>query len=86
MQLTYVNGDWVPYYARDLDYYVAQEETDSLKQMGGLVLDLNDKTYATGFRVVSLNVPLTGGIPEPSALSLLAIGLGGLAMMRLRRS
>jgi hypothetical protein len=78
----YVNGDWVPYYARDLDYYVAQEETDSLKQMGGLVLDLNDKTYATGFRVVSLNVPLTGGIPEPSALSLFAVGLGGLAMIR----
>ena len=84
--VVYVNGDWVPYYARDLDYYVAQEETDSLQQLGGLVLDLNDKTYATGFRVVSLNVPLTGGIPEPSALSLLAIGLGGLAMMRLRRS
>ena len=86
MQLTYVNGDWVPYYARDLDYYVAQEETDSLKQMGGLVLDLNDKTYATGFRVVSVNVPLTGGIPEPSALWLLAVGLGGLAMIRRRRS
>jgi len=28
----------------------------------------------------------TGPIPEPSALSLLAIGLGGLAMMRRRRS
>ncbi|MFA9196799.1 MAG: VPLPA-CTERM sorting domain-containing protein [Aliarcobacter sp.] len=81
----YVNGDWVPYYARDLDYYVAQEETDSLQQMGGLVLDLNDKTYATGFRVVSVNIPLTGGIPEPSALSLLAVGLGGLAMMSRRR-
>jgi formylglycine-generating enzyme required for sulfatase activity len=84
--VVYVNGDWVPYYARDLDYYVAQEETDSLQQMGGLVLDLNDKTYATGFRVVSVNVPLTGGIPEPSALSLLAVGLGGLAMIRRRRS
>lgn len=84
--LEYVNGDWVPYYARDLDYYVAQEQTESLKQMGGLVLDLNDKTYATGFRVVSVNVPLTGGIPEPSALSLLAVGLGGLAVIRHRRS
>jgi hypothetical protein len=31
-----------------------------------------------GFRVAS--------VPEPSALSLLAIGLGGLAMMRRRRS
>ena len=85
LELVYVNGDWVPYYARDLDYHVAQEETDSLKQMGGLVLDLNDKTSATGFRVVSLNVPLTGGIPEPSALSLLAVGLGGLALVRLLR-
>ena len=84
--VVYVNGDWVPYYARDLDYYVAQEQTESLQQMGGLVLDLNDKTYATGFRVVSVNVPLTGGIPEPSAVSLLAVGLGGLAMMRRRRS
>ena len=82
LELVYVNGDWVPYYARDLDYHVAQEETDSLKQMGGLVLDLNDKTYATGFRVVSLNVPLTGEIPEPSAVSLLAVGLGGLALVR----
>ena len=80
--VVYVNGDWVPYYARDLDYYVAQEETDSLQQLGGLVLDLNDKTYATGFRVVSLNVPLTGEIPEPSAVSLLAVGLGGLALVR----
>ena len=32
----------------------------------------------TGFRVA--------GVPEPSAVSLLAIGLGGLAMMRLRHS
>ena len=69
-------------YAQDLDYFVAPELSDSLQQLGGLVLDLNDKTYATGFRVVSLNVPLTGGIPEPSALSLLAAGLGGLAMIR----
>jgi hypothetical protein len=73
-------------YAQELDYYAAQEESDTLKQLGGLVLDLNDKTYATGFRVVSLNVPLTGGIPEPSALSLLAVGLGGLAVIRLWRS
>jgi hypothetical protein len=73
-------------YAQDLDYFVAPELSDSLEQLGGLVLDLNDKTYATGFRVVSLNVPLTGGIPEPSALSLFAVGLCGLAMMRRRRS
>ena len=71
-------------YAQDLDYFVAPELSDSGMSLGGLVLDLNDKTYATGFRVVSVNVPLTGGIPEPSALSLLAVGLGGLAMMRRR--
>lgn len=73
-------------YAQELDYYAAQELSDTYMQLGGLVLDLNDKTYATGFRVVSVNVPLTGGIPEPSAVSLLAVGLGGLAMMRRRRS
>ena len=73
-------------YAQDLDYFVAPELSDSGMSLGGLVLDLNDKTYATGFRVVSLNVPLTGGIPEPSALSLCAVGLGCLAMMRRRRS
>ena len=80
----WVFGDPITRYAIDLDYRVAQETSDTLLQLGGLELDLSDKTYATGFRVVSLNVPLTGGIPEPSALSLLAIGLGGLAMMRRR--
>ena len=73
-------------YAQDLDYFVAPELSDSLQQLGGLVLDLNDKTYATGFRVVSVNGPLTGGIPEPSAFSLCAVGLGALAMLRRRRS
>ena len=77
--------DEVTRYAQELDYYAAQEESDGHLQLGGLVLDLNDKTYATGFRVVSVNVPLTGGIPEPSALSLLAVGLGGLAVIRRRR-
>ena len=76
--------DWETRYAQELDNHVAPELSDSGMSLGGLVLDLNDKTYATGFRVVSLNVPLTGGIPEPSALSLLAVGLGGLAMMRRR--
>ena len=80
----WVFGDPITRYAIDLDYRVAQETSDTLLQLGGLELDLSDKTYATGFRVVSLNVPLTGGIPEPSALSLLAVGLGGLAMMRRR--
>ena len=56
-------------------------------------LTWNNKTFssmgvATGSYVwgwstdsITLNV-----VPEPSALSLLAIGLGGLAMMRRRRS
>ena len=73
-------------YAMDLDWNVHQEESDTLMQLGGLILDLNDKTYATGFRVVSLNVPVSGQIPEPSAVSLLALGLGGLAILRRRRS
>jgi len=37
-----------------------------------------DEYLNTGFRVAS--------VPEPSALSLLAVGLGGLAVMRRRRS
>jgi hypothetical protein len=37
-----------------------------------------ESNYNAGFRVAM--------VPEPSALSLLAIGLGGLAMMRRRRS
>ena len=37
-----------------------------------------EESGALGFRVAM--------VPEPSALSLLAIGLGGLAMMRRRRS
>ena len=38
----------------------------------------NDRNFMVGFRVAM--------VPEPSALSLLAVGLGGLAMMRRRRS
>ena len=38
-----------------------------------------DGLYSDGFRVAAI-------ISEPSALSLLAVGLGGLAMMRRRRS
>ena len=66
---------------------------ESLKWRGGAwnssssVLDASSSGYnnpptgggsATGFRVAM--------VPEPSALSLLAVGLGGLAMMRRRRS
>jgi len=40
--------------------------------------DPPNELFNLGFRVVS--------VPEPSALSLLAVGLGGLAMMRRRRS
>jgi hypothetical protein len=47
---------------------------------------LNDTSG--GNMVVMTQTPLTSvsAVPEPSALSLLAIGLGGLAMMRRRRS
>jgi formylglycine-generating enzyme required for sulfatase activity len=40
--------------------------------------EAEDSLYMLGFRVAS--------VPEPSALSLLAVGLSGLAMMRCRRS
>jgi len=43
--------------------------------------DPNVEEPSIGFRVAS-----TSSVPEPSALSLLAVGLGGLAMMRRRRS
>jgi hypothetical protein len=46
----------------------------SALQGGGITLGKDN----LGFRVES--------VPEPSALSLLAIGLGGLALMRRRRS
>jgi formylglycine-generating enzyme required for sulfatase activity len=39
--------------------------------------DPSSKSYVFGFRVAS--------VPEPSALSLLAIGLGGLALVRRRK-
>ena len=42
------------------------------------ILDPNSTDTNHGFRVAM--------VPEPSALSLLAVGLGGLAMMRRRRS
>jgi len=37
-----------------------------------------ERNYNVGFRIAM--------VPEPSALSLLAIGLGGLAIIRHRRS
>jgi hypothetical protein len=43
--------------------------------------DPNVEEPSIGFRVAS-----TSSVPEPSALSLLAVGLGGLAMIRRRRS
>ena len=34
----------------------------------------------------AIRMTISGVVPEPSALSLLAVGLGGLALMRRRRS
>jgi hypothetical protein len=47
-----------------------------------------DSTFSPSTYLAPTDRPLTnlGLIPEPSAFSLLAIGLGGLAMMRRRRS
>jgi len=52
---------------------------DSLEYGAAYLLMPDNITTATG-----LLIPYT--VPEPSALSLLAVGLGGLAMMRRRRS
>ncbi len=46
---------------------------------GGPHSPSNDNLFQTGFRVAIV------GVPEPSALSLLAIGLGGLALVRRRK-
>jgi hypothetical protein len=50
----------------------------SLGIQSDLTMSLTDENSIVGFRVAM--------IPEPSALSLLAVGLGGLAMFRRRRS
>jgi formylglycine-generating enzyme required for sulfatase activity len=52
-----------------------QESNSASASSGSQPTDGNMKN---GFRIAM--------VPEPSALSLLAIGLGGLAMMRRRRS
>ncbi len=50
--------------------------------------EIIDSTFSPSTYLAPTDRPLTslGLIPEPSAFSLLAIGLGGLAMMRRRRS
>ena len=45
-----------------------------------------DLTFITQAEFDTFTAPTPAGVPEPSALSLLALGLGGLAMMRRRRS
>ena len=44
------------------------------------------RTTAPAYTTGALSMSLSGVVPEPSALSLLAVALGGLAMMRRRRS
>ena len=43
-----------------------------------------DLTFITQSQFDTFTAPTPAGVPEPSALSLLAVGLGGLAMMRRR--
>ena len=43
------------------------------------------RVYNSDIRVTNFNI-IPYAVPEPSALSLLAVGLGGLAMLRRRRS
>ena len=45
-----------------------------------------DLTFITQSQFDTFTAPTPAGVPEPSALSLLAIGLGGLAILRRRRS
>jgi hypothetical protein len=45
-----------------------------------------DLTFITQSQFDTFSAPITAGVPEPSALSLLAVGLGGWAMMRRRQS
>ena len=68
--------------------------TSSLNQSGlaGWGIDNNFATWTVGdttapeYTTGALSMTLSGVVPEPSSLSLLAVGLGGLAMIRRRRS
>ena len=49
-------------------------------------VNLGPENLNTPFTISSNSMITAESVPEPSALSLLAVGLGGLAMMRRRRS
>ena len=75
--------EWVsPENSLDAEYIGGAWNTATAQLSSSANGNLNNGGYADGgigFRIASL-------IPEPSAFSLLAFGLGGLAMMRRRRS
>ena len=58
--------------------YYYSSSNDLNASLGRYSIPAEGFSFDFGFRVAS--------VPEPSALSLLAVGLGGLAMMRRRRS
>jgi len=65
---------------------MASQSTTSWTNLNGFVLVVGGYASSTTAEAGDLTIKSIDIVPEPSALSLLAVGLGGLAMMRRRRS